>query len=240
MATNKKRSVTALLLMMAVLLFTLTACGSKPTSGETTAQTEAASQASSAETKAAESQQGQTASEAQQAATTADAQQSADKPASGAKTLVVYFSATGTTKGVAEQIASVSGADTYEITAAQTYTEADLNWNDTNSRTTLEQNDKSVRPAIGSETLSLDAYSTIFIGYPIWWGEEPRIMDTFVESYDFTGKTMIPFCTSGGSGIGASGSNLAANAKTGTWLEGARLSGSSDIKGWIDGLGVAG
>ena len=240
MATNKKRSVTALLLMMAVLLFTLTACGSKPTSGETTAQTEAASQASSAETKAAESQQGQTASEAQQAATTADAQQSADKPASGAKTLVVYFSATGTTKGVAEQIASVSGAVTYEITAAQTYTEADLNWNDTNSRTTLEQNDKSVRPAIGSETLSLDAYSTIFIGYPIWWGEEPRIMDTFVESYDFTGKTMIPFCTSGGSGIGASGSNLAANAKTGTWLEGARLSGSSDIKGWIDGLGVAG
>ncbi|WP_407384496.1 flavodoxin [Ruminococcus sp.] len=240
MATNKRKRGLALLLMMAVLLFTLTACGGKPTSGETTAQTEAASQASSAETKAA-SQQGQTASEAQQAATTADAQQSADKPASGGtKTLVVYFSATGTTKGVAEQIASVSGADTYEITAAQTYTEADLNWNDTNSRTTLEQNDKSVRPAIGSETISLDAYSTIFIGYPIWWGEEPRIMDTFVESYDFTGKTMIPFCTSGGSGIGASGSNLAANAKTGTWLEGTRLSGSSDIKGWIDGLGVAG
>lgn len=240
MVINKRKRGLALLLMMAVLLFTLTACGSKPTSGETSAQTEASSKASSAETKAAESQQGQTASEAQQAATTADAQQSADKPASGAKTLVVYFSATGTTKGVAEQIASVTGADTYEITAAQTYTEADLNWNDTNSRTTLEQNDKSVRPAIGGETVSLDAYSTIFIGYPIWWGEEPRIMDTFVESYDFTGKTMIPFCTSGGSGIGASGSNLAANAKTGTWLEGARLSGSSDIKGWIDGLGVAG
>ena len=152
------------------------------------------------------------------------------------KTLVVYFSATGTTKGVAEQIASVTGADTYEITAAQPYSEEDLNWNDSNSRTTIEQNDKSVRPEIGSETISLDGYDTIFIGYPIWWGEEPRIMDTFVESYDFTGKTVIPFCTSGGSGIGASGSNLASNAGTGKWLEGERLSSSSDIEGWIKGL----
>ena len=152
------------------------------------------------------------------------------------KTLVVYFSATGTTKGVAEHIASVTGADTYEITAAQPYSEADLNWNDSNSRTTIEQNDKSVRPEIGSETISLDGYDTIFIGYPIWWGEEPRIMDTFVESYDFTGKTLIPFCTSGGSGIGASGSNLAANAGSGKWLEGERLSSSSDIEGWIKGL----
>ena len=152
------------------------------------------------------------------------------------KTLVVYFSATGTTKGVAEHIASVTGADTYEITAAQPYSEADLNWNDSNSRTTIEQNDKSVRPEIGSETISLDGYDTIFIGYPIWWGEEPRIMDTFVESYDFTGKTLIPFCTSGGSGIGASGSNLAANAGSGNWLEGERLSSSSDIEGWIKGL----
>ena len=154
------------------------------------------------------------------------------------KTLVVYFSATGTTKGVAEQIASVTGADTYEITAAQPYSEADLNWNDSNSRTTIEQNDKSVRPEIGSEKISLEGYDTIFIGYPIWWGEEPRIMDTFVESYDFTGKTVIPFCTSGGSGIGASGSNLASNAGTGKWLEGERLSSSSDIEGWINGLGL--
>ena len=152
------------------------------------------------------------------------------------KTLVVYFSATGTTKGVAEQIASVAGADIYEITAAQPYTADDLNYNDSNSRTTIEQNDKTVRPEIGSETISLDGYDTIFIGYPIWWGEEPRIMDTFVESYDFTGKTVIPFCTSGGSGIGASGSNLASNADTGNWLEGERLSSSSDIEDWIDSL----
>ena len=96
--------------------------------------------------------------------------------------LVVYFSATGTTKGVAEKIAGITGADTYEIKPAQEYTDADLNWNDSNSRSTKEQNDSSVRPEIGSEAVSLDGYSTIYIGYPIWWGEEPRIMDTFVEN----------------------------------------------------------
>ncbi len=154
-------------------------------------------------------------------------------------TLVVYFSATGTTKGVAEKIASITGADTYEIKAAQEYSDADLNWNDSNSRTTKEQNDSSVRPEIGSETVSLDGYTTIYIGYPIWWGEEPRIMDTFVESYNFDGITMIPFCTSGSSGIGRSGQNLADNAGSGSWLEGKRFgAGASedDIRSWIEGL----
>ncbi len=153
--------------------------------------------------------------------------------------LVVYFSATGTTKGVAEKIASVTGADTYEIKAAQEYSDADLNWNDSNSRSTKEQNDSSVRPEIGSEAVSLDGYSTIYIGYPIWWGEEPRIMDTFVESYNFDGITMIPFCTSGSSGIGRSGQNLADNAGSGSWLEGKRFgAGASedDIRSWIEGL----
>ncbi len=154
-------------------------------------------------------------------------------------TLVVYFSATGTTKGVAEKIASITGADTYEIKAAQEYSDADLNWNDSNSRSTKEQNDSSVRPEIGSEAVSLDGYSTIYIGYPIWWGEEPRIMDTFVESYNFDGITMIPFCTSSSSGIGRSGQNLADNAGSGSWLEGKRFgAGASedDIRSWIEGL----
>ena len=159
-----------------------------------------------------------------------------DDTANGGKTLVVYFSATGTTKGVAEQIASFTGADTYEITAAQPYTSDDLNYNDSDSRTTKEQNDKSARPEISSEKLDLAGYDTIYIGYPIWWGEEPRIMDTFVESYDFSGKTMIPFCTSGGSGIGSSGDNLEENAGSGNWLEGERLSSSSDIEDWINSL----
>ena len=162
-----------------------------------------------------------------------------DESGSGSEALVVYFSATGNTKGVAEKIASVTGADLYEIKAAQEYTEADLDWNDEDSRTTHEQNDPAFRPEIGSDPVSLDGYTTIYIGYPIWWGEEPRIMDTFVENYDFDGITVIPFCTSGGSGIGRSGQNLAENAGSGNWLEGGRLeSGISEdeLKTWIEGL----
>lgn len=163
----------------------------------------------------------------------------ADNAQQSGGTLVVYFSATGTTKGVAEKIAAITGADTYEIKAAQEYTDADLNWNDSDSRSTKEQNDSSVRPEIGSDALSLDGYTTIYIGYPIWWGEEPRIMDTFVESYNFDGITLIPFCTSGGSGIGKSGQNLADNAGSGTWLDGKRFDGGvseDELRSWMDGL----
>jgi flavodoxin len=153
--------------------------------------------------------------------------------ADGKDVLVVYFSATGTTKGVAENIAKITDADIYEIVPEQKYTTADLDWNDQNSRTTKEQNDSSVRPKIAGKKLKLDSYKTVYIGYPIWWGEEPRIMDTFVESYDFSGKTVIPFCTSGGSGIGSSGANLEKNAKSGKWLEGERLDSSSDLESWV-------
>ncbi len=156
------------------------------------------------------------------------------------KTLVIVFSATGNTKAVAEKIAAITDADMYEILAKDTYTEADLNWHDKNSRTTIEQNDPSSRPEIGSGEVSLEGYTTIYIGYPIWWGEEPRIMDTFVERYDFTGITMIPFCTSGSSGIGRSGRNLEEKAGSGNWLEGARFAGSAsedEVRRWIDSLG---
>lgn len=147
------------------------------------------------------------------------------------KVLVAYFSATGTTKGVAEKIASLENADLYEIVPAQPYSSDDLNWNDSNSRSTIEQNDKTIRPEIGSDKVDLSAYDTIYLGFPIWWGEEPRIMDTFVESYDFTGKTVIPFCTSGGSGIGSSGDNLKSNAGSGDWKSGDRLdAGISDTE----------
>ena len=159
--------------------------------------------------------------------------------ATGKDVLVVVFSATGTTKGVAEKIAALEDADLYEITAAQAYTSDDLNWHDNSSRTTLEQNDKSARPEIGSDPISLAGYTTVYIGYPIWWGEEPRIMDTFVENHSFDGITVIPFCTSGGSGIGRSGQNLAENAGSGNWLAGQRFSGNvseDDLRAWIDGL----
>ena len=155
------------------------------------------------------------------------------------KTLVVYFSVTGNTEGIAKKIASATGADMYQIIPAEEYTDADLNYNDNTTRATVEQKDPSARPEIGSDPVSLEGYTTIYIGYPIWWGQEPRIMDTFVESYDFTGITLIPFCTSGSSGIGQSGSNLEANAGSGTWLEGKRFAaGASDaeIEDWIAGL----
>ncbi len=157
----------------------------------------------------------------------------------GKDTLVVYFSATGTTKAVAETLADVTGADLYEIKAAREYTDADLDWHDSSSRTTIEQNDPSFRPEIGSDPVCLEGYTTVYIGYPIWWGEEPRILDTFVETYDFDGITLIPFCTSGGSGIGRSGQNLAENAGSGTWLEGKRLGAGiseAELRDWIEGL----
>ena len=156
--------------------------------------------------------------------------------AESGKSLVVYFSETGNTKGVAEKIAAVTDADTYEILAAQPYTEDDLDYNNDDSRATKEQNDKSIRPEIGSEKIDLSAYDTIYLGYPIWWGQAPRIMDTFVESYDFTGKTVIPFCTSGSSDIGTTGDDLEANAGSGNWLQGKRFAGGTsqaDVEEWL-------
>ncbi|MBR2754616.1 MAG: flavodoxin [Lachnospiraceae bacterium] len=212
-----KRFISILLCM--ILVLGLAACGSKTAD---TAQNNLI----------AESKEAQDTSSELSTESTAVPQTSKD-------VLVVYFSATGTTKGVAEKIAGITGADIYEIRAAQEYSDADFDWNDPDSRSTLEQNDPSVRPEIGSEAISLDGYSTIYIGYPIWWGEEPRIMDTFVESYSFDGITMIPFCTSGSSGIGMSGKNLADNAQSGQWLDGNRFgAGASEeeIASWINGL----
>ena len=163
----------------------------------------------------------------------------APAPAAHSDVLVAYFSATGTTKGVAEKIAAVTGGDLYEILAAEPYSDADLDYNDSSSRSTIEQNDKSARPEIGSEDISLEGYTTIYLGFPIWWGEEPRIMDTFAEKYNFDGITVIPFCTSGGSGIGRSGPNMEALAGSGTWLEGERFRGSvseEELQTWTEGL----
>ena len=170
---------------------------------------------------------------------TVHAETEASDSATHSDVLVAYFSATGTTKGVAEKIAAVTGGDMYEILAAEPYSDADLNYNDSSSRSTKEQNDKSVRPEIGSEELSLEGYTTLYLGFPIWWGEEPRILDTFVETYSFDGITVIPFCTSGGSGIGRSGSNMEELAGSGTWLEGERFSGSvseEELQDWISVL----
>ena len=154
-------------------------------------------------------------------------------------TLVIYFSCTGITKGVAEKLANVTGADLYEIIPAVPYTEEDLNYSDRSTRATSEQDNPETRPEIGGEDVDLTGYSTVYIGYPIWWGEEPRILCTFVEAHDFTDKTVIPFCTSGSSGIGRSGSDLAELAGTGTWLDGARFNGGvseDELLAWVNGL----
>ena len=155
------------------------------------------------------------------------------------KTLVAYFSATGTTEKIAKLIADCENADIYQITAAKPYTSEDLDYNNSDSRTTKEQNDDTVRPEIGSKKLNLDGYDTIYIGFPIWWGEEPRIMDTFVESNDFNGKTVIPFCTSGSSPIDTAEKNLKSNANGGDWKDGRRFSAETDkdeIQKWLKTL----
>lgn len=150
--------------------------------------------------------------------------------------LVVYFSATGTTKGVAEKIAALTGGDMYEILAAQPYSEEDLNYNDADSRTTHEQNDPNIRPEIESEDISFEGYKTIYLGYPIWHGQAPRIISTFVEKYSFENITVIPFCTSGSSGIGQSAVTLEEQAGSGRWLTGECFDGNvseDNLRTWI-------
>ena len=157
------------------------------------------------------------------------------------KVLVAYFSATNTTEGVAEHIANGLNADIYEIVPEDPYADADLNYNDNNSRTTIEMNDPDARPAISGSVENMDQYDIVFIGYPIWWGDAPRILSTFVESYDFSGKTIVPFCTSGGSGIGSSASNLEQLTSGATWLSGRRLNGSDSqntVMEWVNSLGL--
>ena len=159
--------------------------------------------------------------------------------AQGSKVLVAYFSATGTTKGVAEHIANGLHADIYEIIPEESYTDADLDYSDNNSRSTIEMNDVSSRPAISGSVENMEQYDVVFIGFPIWWGEAPRIVSTFVESYDFAGKTIVPFCTSGGSGVGSSATNLEALTGGATWMEGRRLGGSDSqdtVMEWVNGL----
>ncbi len=162
-----------------------------------------------------------------------------DTDSEGTKVLVVYFSATNTTEGVAEYIANGLNADIYEIVPEDPYTDADLNYNDNNSRTTIEMNDPNARPAISGSVENMEQYDIIFVGYPIWWGEAPRIISTFMESYDFSGKTIVPFCTSGGSGIGSSASNLERLTSGATWLDGRRLNGSDSqdtVMEWVNSL----
>ncbi len=141
------------------------------------------------------------------------------------KTLVAYFSASGVTAKVAAKLAKATGGNLFEIRPEVPYTRADLNYMSKKSRSSIEMNDPSCRPAIASKVEDMGQYDTVFVGFPVWWYREPSIIDTFMEAYDFTGKTVVPFCTSGGSGLGSSGDNLQKLAPGAKVVAGRRLSG---------------
>lgn len=153
------------------------------------------------------------------------------------KILVAVYSASGVTKRVGEEIAKICGGDFFEIVPKEIYTSDDLNWMNKNSRSSVEMNDPSARPEINGKVEDMDSYDTVIIGFPIWWGIAPRIIETFLESYDFSGKTIIPFCTSGGSGVGRSDSALHKNVSADVkWAKGVQINRPCDneIRKWLD------
>lgn len=153
----------------------------------------------------------------------------------GSRTAVIYFSCTGHTKEVAQKIAELTGGDLIELTPAQPYTSDDLAYSSESCRANQEQNDPTARPALAGDPLDLTQYGTVYLGYPIWWGTAPRIINTFLDSYDLTGKTVRPFCTSGSSGIGASVADIRAAIPGVDVQDGLRVSGAGDpaLSAWI-------
>ena len=224
------KKLTALLLSV-VLVLSLAACGSanKPASSTTQPETSAPTE--------------QPTTEPSESSSTAPSETEPETQPETGKTLVVYYSASGNTKRVAEDIAEAAGGDLFEITPTEPYTSDDLNWTNSDSRVSREHDDESLRdvPLTTTEVPDWDSYDTVFIGYPIWWGIAAWPVDGFVKANDFTGKTVIPFATSSSSGMGQSGSLLAEMAGTGDWQEGQRFSSgasSADVQSWVNGLGL--
>lgn len=184
----------------------------------------------------------QSSSEATESQQQAPAGEPISQPSeAGRKLLVVYFSATGTTSGVAKTIAQALDGDLYEIIPEVPYTSDDLNYNDAASRSTKEQNDATARPAISGSVENWEQYDTVLIGYPIWWNDTPRIINTFADSYDFTGKTVTTFCTSGGSGISGSEQTLKRQISAATFQSGMRFSADAsqqDALDWAASIGL--
>ena len=221
------KKITSILLAL-VLIFSFTACSNSSSDSE-----------SSTNSAPADTQSTNSA-----AADTQSTDKSADNDtnsSSNSKVLVVYYSATGSTKAVAETIANTAGADLFEITPVDPYTSDDLNWTDDNSRVSVEHNDESKRYVELTQVTpdNWDDYDTVFVGYPIWWGIAAWPVNNFVKGNDFSGKTVIPFCTSSSSGLGQSGDLLADMAGTGDWQDGERFSSgasSSNVESWVNGL----
>lgn len=162
--------------------------------------------------------------------------QNMNKERSNHRILIAYFSATGTTARAAEKLANATDGELYAIVPAQPYTSADLDWNDKQSRSSVEMNDPKLRPAIKSKKENITDYDVVFIGYPIWWNLAPRIINTFIESHDLKGKTVIPFATSGGSTLAGSAAALKKNYPTLNWREGRLLNRADEksIRNWVD------
>lgn len=235
------KKIISMMLLAALICFGLTACGSNGT--ENSRQQENSSVNNETEENRQDTETGVEDTESSSEQTEEDEQaaeeQVTEETASNQSgTLVVYFSCTGTTKGLAEAVAEELNADLYEIVPEEPYTSEDLDYHDDNSRSTKEMDDPSSRPAISGSVENMEQYDRIILGYPIWWGEAPRIVSTFVESYDFSGKTIIPFCSSGGSGIGSSADALETLAGNGTWLDGKRFDGSESGEDVIKSLGI--
>ena len=227
------------LLMGLTLVFSFTACGntspSNSSQNETSVDEQETSQseASAEETFATEN----TESDASESELPSDLE---TEPENG-KTLVVYYSAPGNTEEAANYIATATNADVFELEPKDPYTDADLDWTDDNSRVVYEHDNPDARDIelVAATVSDWESYDTVFIGYPIWWGIAAWPMDNFVKANDFTGKTVVPFCTSSSSGLGESGELLAELAGTGDWLEGERFSSgvSEDtVQTWIENL----
>ena len=234
-----RKGIAILMGMMAAVSLTACDSGSTVSSG-------GSGSSSAAESSAAESSSSASSSETVPEEPVSEAEPSASagwEDASGG-TLVVYFSATGNTEEAAGYIADLTGGDLLELAPADPYTGDDLNWNDPDSRVVREYEDESLRDIelTVSTVENWDSYDTVFIGYPIWWGIAAWPVDNFIEANDFTGKTVIPFCTSASSGLGQSGELLAEMAGTGDWQEGQRFSSrvsEADVEEWLSGLGLS-
>lgn len=235
---KRKRLAAVILTAVVAAAFGLAACGSKADSGQTqNSRTKAATTAADTASKGTDEKTGaDTASKGTDEKTEPGALQTG-------KTLVVYYSATGSTKAVAQTIAAATGGDLFELQPVQAYTSEDLDWTRNSSRVSKEHDNESLRTVeLAADTMpDWDSYSTVLIGYPIWWGIAAWPVDGFVKANDFTGKTVIPFCTSSSSGLGDSGELLKKMAGTGDWKDGKRFaSGVSalEVQSWIKGLGL--
>lgn len=238
-----KRAISVLLSL--TMLFSLTACGGNGSSSSQASSS--APESSAAESSASESSSEASSSSESEVSSEVSSQapvsSQAQDTGSGSNVLVVYYSATGNTAQVAQYIADSTGGGLFEIQPVEPYTDDDLNWTDDNSRVSREHADESLRDVelVADTVDNWDQYDTVFIGYPIWWGIAAWPVDGFVEANDFSGKTVIPFCTSSSSGLGESGQLLADMAGTGDWQEGQRFrSGASqeDVQSWIEELGL--